>query len=195
MSSFNIGANRAYFTSDLHFGHAKMASLRGFDTTDQMDKWLTSMWNVNVAQDDVVFVLGDVSFRGSASTIELLNGLKGRKILIRGNHDKGMSRGVLDCFSEVHDMLTVKVKYSEEDVQRIVCCHYPMLSWDMAHYGTWMLHGHSHGTCKYPWDDAKIMDVGVDTPAGALGPIPYWKLSQTMDLRNNRTGDYHEEDA
>jgi hypothetical protein len=36
-----------------------------------------------------------------------------------------------------------------------------MLRWNKAHYGSIMLHGHTHATLKYP-EPMRILDVGVD---------------------------------
>ena len=44
----------------------------------------------------------------------------------------------------------------------VVLSHYPLLRWDRMHYGSFMLHGHVHGTL--PFDpNVKRYDVGVDS--------------------------------
>ena len=61
-------------------------------------------------------------------------------------------------FEEIY----VQDKTAPQGRQHIVLCHYAMLVWNKSHHGSWMLHGHSHGTLKYPFA-AKILDVGVDS--------------------------------
>ena len=46
------------------------------------------------------------------------------------------------------------------DGQFVVVCHYALRTWERAHYGSWNLHGHSHGTLE---PVGKQMDVGVDS--------------------------------
>lgn len=74
--------SRVFAIADLHFGHLKVAQLRGFQTTEQHDSALVAAWNSVVTKRDVVYVLGDV-FR-----LERMQELAGMKKLAMGNHDK-----------------------------------------------------------------------------------------------------------
>ena len=53
-----------------------------------MDKTIIKNWNSVIANDNIVFVVRDVSFYGKDKTAEIVQQLHGRKILIKGNHDK-----------------------------------------------------------------------------------------------------------
>ena len=69
-----------YYISDLHFFHANALNFdkRPFSTVDEM----------NDTNNDVVYILGDVSLlHGKEKLIELVAILKGKKVLIQGNHD------------------------------------------------------------------------------------------------------------
>lgn len=193
MSKLTIRHDRVWFWSDPHFWHAKMAVSRGFDTVEAMNEALIEKARKGMPRDATLVLLGDISFAGAARTLDVLDAIPCRKVLVRGNHDKAMNGQVLAHFESAHDLLTLKVELPEPgQLQRIVCCHFPMLSWDMQHYGAWHLHGHSHGSMRYPWSDAKILDVGVDTLLGTDGPISFDKILSVMNARVIRSNDYHE---
>lgn len=82
-----------WFISDTHFSHKNILSYeqRPFKDTDEMDEVLIHNWNSVVKPHDLIFHLGDVFFCGSERQQEICTQLNGRKILIRGNHDKQYS--------------------------------------------------------------------------------------------------------
>jgi calcineurin-like phosphoesterase family protein len=79
-----------FLTSDLHLGHINIVDLcnRPFADVDEMNAAIVSRWNATVAEDDVVWVLGDVAMGNFTESMELVRTLQGRKILIPGNHDR-----------------------------------------------------------------------------------------------------------
>lgn len=94
-----------YFIADTHFFHEKIIKMcnRPFDNVEEMNKKLIENWNKKVTDDDTVYILGDVSFKGSKeNTISILKQLKGKKILIKGNHDRFVGQRDFDeCFEKV----------------------------------------------------------------------------------------------
>lgn len=78
-----------YFTSDLHFGHARIIELCGrpFASADEMDRALIARWNAVVAETDTVWVLGDYALGNRRRALSYLAELNGRKLLVIGNHD------------------------------------------------------------------------------------------------------------
>ena len=80
---------RIWFIGDLHLGHRNIIKYcsRPFDDVNQMNKNLIQNWNKKIGVEDRVFVLGDFALCGKDKIIEFGNQLKGRKILILGNHD------------------------------------------------------------------------------------------------------------
>ncbi len=77
-----------YFTSDLHFGHENILKWRkGFASLAEMDETLIRNWNETVSVNDTVIVTGDLLFRNEKPAVEYLQQLKGKKILVKGNHD------------------------------------------------------------------------------------------------------------
>lgn len=98
---------RTFFTSDHHFGHANIlkyedANRRNahggkFASIEKMDEYLIKQWNATVAPGDLVYCLGDLSYK--QHTLEaVLPRLNGTKILIVGNHDPYFNR--LTCVME-----------------------------------------------------------------------------------------------
>lgn len=85
-----------FFTSDQHFGHANILKYQAeerlnehgflFPTVEQMDDYLVDQWNSVVAENDLVYCLGDFcyNFQQMCDVMPFLNG---EKILITGNHD------------------------------------------------------------------------------------------------------------
>lgn len=85
--------SKVLVTSDLHFFHGNVIQYenRPFRDIQDMNECLIENWNRSVSRCDHVFVLGDVSFGNKEDTKSVINQLKGRKILIMGNHDRGRS--------------------------------------------------------------------------------------------------------
>ena len=132
-----------------------MAEERRYPNIDEMDAAIVERWNRVVGEKDLVYHLGDVSFRNSTATRDILGRLNGTIRLIRGNHDKQIKGKAVERFEWIKDLYTIK----EGDL-RFVCCHYPMMTWDRAHYGVYHLHGHSHGSLGAP--RTTRLDVGWD---------------------------------
>jgi calcineurin-like phosphoesterase family protein len=128
-----------YYISDTHFGHANIIRLanRPYESIEHMDEDLIAKWNSRVGNGDLVYHLGDFAFRDVKRYRKRLNG---SIILIRGNHDKRLTKqqqGVL--FEAVYDYKKVK-----DGVQTLILFHYPIWSWDGLYKGYTHLHGHIH---------------------------------------------------
>lgn len=74
------------FIGCLHLGHEGMAKHRGFFNSYEHDENLIYNWNQSVHKKDLVYILGDITMETSAH-YKKLNELKGRKIVVMGNHD------------------------------------------------------------------------------------------------------------
>lgn len=84
---------RIFLYSDPHFGHSNIIEYesRPFESVEHMDEVLMNNWNETVTEEDMVYVLGDVSFYSSSRTELIIRSLKGRKRLLLGNHDRHRS--------------------------------------------------------------------------------------------------------
>ena len=78
-----------YYISDLHIGHENVIQLdhRPFADTDEMFDAIVSNWNKTVKGNDTVYILGDFIWKKKNEWVEIVKQLKGKKVLIRGNHD------------------------------------------------------------------------------------------------------------
>ena len=149
-----------FFTSDTHFGHANVIkySERPFLNVEEMNEGLIERWNERVSKGDHVYHLGDFSLTSKKEPHDVFFRLNGRIHLVRGNHDKVIKGWLQDQFEWVKDYHEMK---GPGDV-KIVLCHYGFMVWNKSHYGSWHLHGHSHGNLQNP-NEVRRLDVGVDT--------------------------------
>lgn len=134
--------SQTFYTSDLHLGHFNAIRFdeRPWSTITEMDDGIIERWNKKVHPEDTVYILGDISWhRDVSKTIELIKRLNGKKILVKGNHDRIKNFALVDCFEKVVDYL--EVKDGEHDV---VLCHYPILFYKNQRYGWIHLYGHLH---------------------------------------------------
>lgn len=116
-----------YFTADLHLGHKSVISScnRPFSSVGEMDEALISNWNARVRGSDTVYILGDLVWKCDDAA-KLISSLKGKKVLILGNHDGKLveDSAALACFQSVE-------RYSECVIcsRNFTLCHYPMTEW------------------------------------------------------------------
>jgi calcineurin-like phosphoesterase family protein len=145
-----------FFTADQHLGHERIIELckRPFADLEEMHAEIVRRWNDRVERSDDVYVLGDFAlYRDEKILNSLFGKLKGRKHLIRGNHDpKQVER--LPWSSHVTDRREIKI-----DGRHWVLDHYSMRSWHRSSKGSIHAFGHSHGNLP-PYGRSE--DVGVD---------------------------------
>lgn len=93
-----------YYISDLHLFHENAIRFdqRPFQSVQQMHDTILKNWNDRVMNGDYVYILGDVSMRGkNEDLIAFVARLKGRKVLIRGNHDDVSDYRYQQLFAEI----------------------------------------------------------------------------------------------
>ena len=134
-------SNKIFVTADLHFGHTNIIEYenRPFLNAEIMDRVMINNWNNVVGKRDTVFVLGDVSFYHQEKTTEIIESLAGRKILIKGNHDRRNNQWWVDV--GFYEVSTYTIIYREKYVMQ----HYPpMYMNDAIPY--FYIYGHVHGS-------------------------------------------------
>jgi calcineurin-like phosphoesterase family protein len=170
-----------WFSSDFHLGHKKMAEVRGFKSVEEMDISIIESCNALVKPGDDFYILGDLSFTTPGKTIDLLRELRGRLHVVRGNHDRHFKQWLFDSvFQTVSDFTEVRV-----EGKTVVLCHYPLAVWRNSHWGSYHLHGHSHGSLA---ERGKRLDVGIDVHGA---PIDFAKVRAILDKRPFHKEDYH----
>ena len=152
-----------WFTSDHHHAHKKIVEFTGRPwLQEDNSKALIERWNSRVGVMDDVYHLGDFAFlypKQADKLAEIIKELNGKIHFIKGNHCDSRLWRIIEDMNIPH---VVWVKdYHELTVQgqHIVLSHYPMTQWNRAHHGTFMLHGHTHGSYQ---GAGKILDVGID---------------------------------
>lgn len=178
--NYPLPTDKLFFTSDTHFYHENIIKYcdRPFENVWEMNKVLVENWNNKVPKDGIVFHLGDVSLRGTNKLSDLLYSLNGEIHLIKGNHEKDALR-VKDRWKTINDILEIFVIDDEISYgsQHIVMCHFPFITWNASHRGSWNLFGHVHGKLVNKHSPTQL-DVGVDV--NNFTPISYQEIKEQI---------------
>jgi calcineurin-like phosphoesterase family protein len=198
---------KLYFTSDPHYNHANIIKYckRPFTDVEEMNYRLILNWNSLISHDDKVFILGDFAYGDKMDLTRILNQLSGQKYLIKGNHDRD------NCipnfkFVEVFEGYKTMYVKDPDGHREITLCHFPMMSWQSSHKGSWNLHGHWHNNNVRvaegpPEEEREISDyvkeeyiysnllrptqydVGVD--GNGFAPISYFEVKKIIQDKIN----------
>lgn len=77
---------KIWLITDTHFNHTKMIAENV--RPNNYNELIVENWDDVVAQDDVVYHLGDILFGSKKECGNIIKQLKGTKFLIKGNHDE-----------------------------------------------------------------------------------------------------------
>ena len=80
--------NHTFVTSDYHFRDWTLLGGVLAESTEEDEARHVELWNSVVGKDDLVLYIGDFCDGGVGDFEELCKKLNGRKILIKGNHDR-----------------------------------------------------------------------------------------------------------
>ena len=132
---------KTWVYSDPHFGHANICKfenydgtpLRPWDDVEKMNEEMIAWYNELVDDKDRVYILGDVAF--SARTMrEAVARLKGRKVLVPGNHEPPKMRKYFDLFDDVRGYVVKK---------GFIMSHIPIHEQSLSRWEL-NIHGHLH---------------------------------------------------
>ena len=186
MTAENVIVAEIFVTADTHFYHSGILKHgRGefFESEEAMTAALVQNWVANVPKNAIVYHLGDFSFGTKSQTIEVVKELTGEIHLVRGNHDP-KKEWFESLFASVRDYRELRI-----EGQKIVMSHYPFLTWNGAHRGAWMWHGHSHHGLT-PTTQPRL-DVGVDGPGYGFAPLSFDEVAEIMRDRVYTPVDHH----
>lgn len=147
-----------YATSDWHIGHENVIKFdeRPFRDLNHMHEVLVNNYNSTVTPDGLCYFLGDMGFGNRDIMHKIIQRLNGTKVLILGNHDKGVNAFYTEGFDVV--MNGAKLVIGGKHV--LTMSHCPLV-------GVWredvtgmkgseegeMWHGESRHKDKYSWPD------------------------------------------
>ncbi|QBQ74506.1 phosphoesterase [Burkholderia phage BcepSauron] len=190
--------NGPWFTADLHFNHNAILQYtrRGilFSDMPSHNQWIVSRINETVGPRGVIYFGGDIAFGSKWEAAALIERIETpNKFLICGNHDDRLvdfykSSGL---FKEVHEHRL----YIKHDGVNIVLNHHPELAWNKAKHGSWMLHGHLHGSgygeSMAELSKRRIFDIGWDNSIKVLGEYRPFSFREIKELIGNNEVTYH----
>ena len=168
-----------WWTSDHHFGHANIIKYcnRPFAGADEMNKAMVDRWNDLVDDGDEVWIVGDLVL--GQLTVNLsahVWRLKGRKILVPGNHDAcwqghKKTKRQITCYFDLGGIARIVDDPAPVTLagQRVRINHFPYAldtRYDLKHMkhrpsddGSWLLHGHIHEKWR---QHGRQINIGVD---------------------------------
>ncbi len=191
--------SKVWFTSDPHYFHKNISGpkvsswksgYRNFENEIEMSRHIVKVWNQTVAEDDILYCLGDWCFQGSHNIWNFRKQLRCKTIhLCLGNHDEHIRKNARitdkegneicfaqDLFTSIQDVLQVKHGNHE-----FFLSHYSHQVWNGSHKGLIHLFGHSHDSIK---GIGKSMDVGIDSAKRILGEYRPFSIEEVIQLMN-----------
>lgn len=180
-----------FFTSDTHFGHKNIIKYSGrpFESVEEMDEAIIENWNKVVKPNDEIWHLGDFAFANEDRVREILGRLNGKKHYIWGNHDQVIEKlggiGRSRYFESVQDYKELKM-----NGRKLILFHYPIFSWNGAHKGSWMIHGHCHNSVNWANENTTRIDVGVDN--FNYTPASYEDVAEQLRKKEYNVVDHHD---
>jgi calcineurin-like phosphoesterase family protein len=152
-----------------------------------MNNSLIHNWNSRVGTDDTVFCLGDICLTSKVDEFKtIIDGLNGRIKLVVGNHDK-----IIQSYRKRFDIIDKSINV-QINGQHIFCSHFCHKVWERSHYGSWHLHGHSHGSLnEYDSKEGKILDVGVDSYNSIFGGFYPFSINEISSIMVGRPDNFN----
>ena len=133
--------SNVFVVGDLHFGQARAIPARfrtdlplPEQTHEAYCEWVVKQWNSVIGPRDKVYVLGDFAFT-TAAMWTYVNELRGKKVLVMGNHDISKAGDyLLAGFDELH---------GAKEYKGAILTHIPVHPSEAAYY-RFNVHGHCH---------------------------------------------------
>ncbi len=190
--------DKIWFTSDCHYFHTNVLKYcsRPYQNIEEMNEDLIRQHNKVVGPNDIVYNLGDFTFKGVKGAVSILKQLNGRHRFIRGNHDDWLfdneQKGI-QAIREVHDELLrqgshkgkvewIKDYYEFKNNGHLYCLmHFAFYTWHHAYKGSFNLYGHTHANIEH-LIRGRQMDVGVDNAYKLFGEYRPMSITEVYDI-------------
>lgn len=132
---------KTFVYSDPHFYHNNICKFLNYDGTkvrpwddaETMTEEMIQWYNECVNDQDRVYILGDVAFTAACMKASVSR-LKGRKVLVPGNHDPNKMRKYFDLFDDVRGYVVKK---------GFIMSHIPIHEGSLSRWRL-NIHGHLH---------------------------------------------------
>lgn len=171
--------NNIFIISDTHFGHDNMYSfvgykghkVREYPNSAVADEVMITNWNKTVQPTDKVYHLGDVAM-SKRHIVNIMPMLNGRKILIRGNHDREKLVTYSYFFKDVRGC---------HNLDNYLLTHVPIHPNSFSRFKM-NIHGHTHSNCVMKevynptYDVENLMDMryyNACVEVNNYTPIPF----------------------
>lgn len=144
-----------------------------------MNETIIKRWNQKVSENDIVYHLGDFSFKGEKKAQYWESRLNGKIVHISGNHD--YNNGVKTLIQSAILEFGNKIFLAQHQP--------PTMIQEVPDFVDGVLCGHVHGEWKHAYiGDVPIINVGVDvwqfTPVSINSILKYYdKLKQDQKVR------------
>ena len=154
-------AGRTWVIADTHFGHKGVchftrndgSDLRPWGTPEEMDEAMVALWNDIVHDVDRVYILGDLVI--NRRCLPTVSRLKGRKVLVKGNHDIFKLKDYTPYFDDIRAYVVGKCHSGK----MYIMSHIPIHPACLGDRWAVNIHGHLHSNTL---DDPKYICVSVE---------------------------------
>jgi len=133
-----------FLISDWHLGHSSAwekfkkadgSPLRAFSSTDEMNNAIIDRHNATLNDNDTIYVLGDCVI--NKKYLPLIKQMRGRKILVRGNHDIFEDKLYYEAgFEQIHGVRVF--------VDKFILSHIPLFEKCVSDRFSCNVSGHLH---------------------------------------------------
>jgi calcineurin-like phosphoesterase family protein len=179
-----MAGGNTWVLADPHFTHHNILGfkrpdgtpLRPFQTVKEMDETLISNWNGVVQDEDRVYLMGDVAFK-PAYLRAIIPRLRGRIVLVKGNHDDCKLSLYHELFDDVRACVPKK---------GFILTHIPIHPDSLGRWGL-NIHGHLHAhvVTKGPHAKADPRYVCVSVEQLDYTPKLLSKVLEEAELKRN----------
>lgn len=153
-------SGRTWVYSDPHFYHRNICrferepgvKLRPWDDANEMTEDMIRWYNEMVDDQDRVYILGDVAF-SPANMKNSVGRMKGRKVLVPGNHEPPKMRKYFDLFDDVRGYVVKK---------GFIMSHIPIHPGSLSRWKL-NIHGHTHAN-ETMYDAGESFGQTVELP-------------------------------
>lgn len=164
-----------YYISDLHLFHDNSIKFddRPFTCVEDMHDAIRASWNNKINNGDTVYILGDISFRGkNENLIAYISTLKGKKILVKGNHDDVCDYRYSQLFEDICDYKEVYDNANGTNYL-LILSHYPIFSWKRMGRRSIHLYGHTHSGAEDSFYQKCLSDMMENDCRHAINSTPW----------------------